>query len=84
MGNDDAPARCGSVVTRQNIGDVLVGQSMKTIAAHAPIGDRGRQGKRLRDGVLRAMKCRIEARHLRELWRSLGDGTDGLQVVRLV
>ena len=57
---------------------------MKTIAAHAPIGDRGRQGKCLRNGFLRTMKCRIETRNLRELGCTLGDRTDGLQVVRLM
>ena len=57
---------------------------MKSIAANALLGEAARQGERLREIGLGAMKGRVEAGDLRYLRRSLHDRADGGEVVRLM
>ncbi|MNZ43896.1 hypothetical protein D3C78_615100 [compost metagenome] len=72
------------VQLRQDAGDVLVGQPVEAVAPHAALGDGRRQGEHLREFGLPAMEGGVEAGHLGQLRRPLGDGADRRQVVRLV
>src|SRR6266478_5306479 len=65
-------------------GNVLVGQAVEAVTLHAGVVELGRQRESLRDGRIRPMERRVEARDLREFWRALEQQGDGRQVVRLV
>ena len=78
------PAAARGSVLREQRGDVLVGQSVKAVAADALLGVAAGQSERLRHGRLRAVKGGIEARDLRQRGRAFRDGPDRRQVVGLV
>ena len=83
--SDGRPAaRGGGVVAGQGLGDVLVGQAVEAVAAHAAVGDRARQGEGLRHLRLGAMERGVEAGHLGQLGCALHQRPDRGEVVRLV
>src|SRR4051794_1522974 len=82
---DNRATGCGvRYDVRQHAGDVLVGQAVKAVTAHAAPGNRGWQRERLRHLGLHPMKGGIEAGYLRQLWPRPGEDTDRRQVVRLM
>ncbi len=64
--------------------DVLVGQAVEAVAAHAAVGDRRRQREGLRDRRHRAVERGVEAGDLRQPGRAREHGADRREVVRLV
>ena len=69
---------------RQHAGNVLVGQAVKTVTAHAALGDGGRQRECLRYLRLRTVECGVEACDLRQFRPALGEQANRHQIVRLV
>jgi hypothetical protein len=77
--------RGGRVVElRQHRGDVLVGQAVEAIAAHALVVQFHRQCEHLRQFGLRAVEGGVEAGHLRHARLAFEHQPDRHQVVRLV
>ena len=77
-------ARRALVEPRQHRGDVLVGEAVEAVAAHARIGELLRQREHLRERRVRPVDRGVEARDLRQLRRALEHRADRRQVVRLV
>src|SRR5690242_16624509 len=84
MRDDDTPVSDGGRDLRQNGGDVLVRQTVKSVALNARVADVLGQRNELRNRWLTAMKAGVEARDLRDVGKVLGDGVDGGKVMRLV
>jgi hypothetical protein len=84
VGDDHAAARRAGPMLRQHFGDVLVGQAVEAVAAHALGGDGARQGEQLRDFGLAAVEGGVEAGHLRHAGQRGAERVDAGQVVRLV
>ena len=79
-----APLRGRRVELRQHRGDVLVGQAVEAVAAHAGVVQLPGQREHLRQLGLRAVERGVEAGHLRQLRLALEQQPDRRQVVRLV
>jgi hypothetical protein len=84
VGDDDPAGREVRRDLRKACAYVLVRQAVETVPAHAGLGEFPRDGEHLGERRLAAMKGRVEAGHLRQLGRDLGDGGYGREVVRLV
>ena len=82
--HDRLAERSLRVVFRKRLCDVLVGQSVETVATHAALGKPLGQCEQLRDRRLRTMEGRVEARHLGKLRQTLKQQSDWREVVRLV
>ena len=84
MGDNHPP--CGDVGCHggQALGDVLVREPMKPIAAHALGIGVLRDRVVISNGAAPVMKGRIETRNLRQLRKALRDRTDRRQVVGLM
>ncbi len=50
---------------------------MEAVTLHAGVVELGRQRESLRDGRIRPMERRVEARDLRDFWRALEQQGDG-------
>src|SRR3954463_4579655 len=57
---------------------------MESVALHAAAADLARQRNELRHRRLTAMEAGIETGNLWHAWQPLGDGIDGVKVVRLM
>ena len=84
MGDDHTAAGAGGIEVPQPGRDVFVGQAVEAVAAHPSVVETAGQAEHLGEFRLRPVERRIEAGHLRDLRRRLGDGADRREVVWLV
>jgi len=84
MGHDGPPLRGIGVDPRQDRGDVLVGQTVETVAPDPLFGEFPRQGEGLRDRGDRGVERRVETGHLGDSREPPADIADGGQVVGLM
>ncbi len=84
MGDDHPPAGAVGIEFPQPGRDVFVGQAVEAVTAYAGVVKAAGQAEHLGEFRLGAVERRVEAGHLGDLRRRLGDGADRREVVRLV
>ena len=84
MGDDDPFLRYVRRDLREPSRDVLVGQAVKSVAAHTLGIEMFGNGVVIGDRAVLAMKCGVEARHLRQPQPVDHDRPDGSQIMRLM
>jgi hypothetical protein len=82
--DNHAPARYLWGDLRQLLGDILVRESVESVATNAFRVEALRDRVSVRDLVVSAVKSSVETGDLRQTWKSLEQDTDWRQIVRLM